>query len=216
MKLAVVLALVVRAALAKATAALNHATARTISAEAQAEVISQLISSEVLATQFGLSLNRQDLANVIHSQVLAYGALLDEQNLWAIIHGEETAWSYQTFEDALVSVLTATLADASPAADADVAHIEAGSRSDSVTAGDEQAAHTAWTGNEGSIRSYFAGDYSLEEYDGHDGPHEDYSWAALVHGRTDTVGVTDATASAHTPSASEDSHVASEAIAAGM
>ena len=216
MKLAVVLALVVRAALAKATAALNHATARTISAEAQAEVISQLISSEVLATQFGLSLNRQDLANVIHSQVLAYGALLDEQNLWAIIHGEETAWSYQTFEDALVSVLTATLADASPAADADVAHIEAGSRSDSVTAGDEQAAHTAWTGNEGSIRSYFAGDYSLEEYDGPDGPYEDYSWAALVHGRTDTVGVTDATASAHTPSASEDSHVASDAIAAGM
>lgn len=216
MKLNVVLALAVRAAIAKAVAALNHTTARTTSIEAQAEVISQVIASELSDNYFGTSTHSQLLANAVYSQVLAFAASLDEQGLWSAVYGEETLWDYSTFEDALAATLTATLSDELATADADVAHIEAGPLSDSVTAGDEQAAHTAWTGNEGSIRSYFAGDYSLEEYDGPDGPYEDYSWAALTHGRADAVGISDAAASAHTPGASEDSHVASDAIAAGM
>ena len=216
MKLNVVLALAVRAAIAKANAALNHATARTTSIEAQAEVISQVIASELSDNYFGTSTHSQLLANAVYSQVLAFAASLDEQGLWSAVYGEETLWDYLTFEDALAATLTATLSDELATADADVAHIEAGPLSDSVTAGDEQAAHTAWTGNEGSIRSYFAGDYSLEEYDGPDGPYEDYSWAALTHGRADAVGISDAAASAHTPGASEDSHVASDVTVAGI
>lgn len=214
MKLSVVLALAVRAAVAKVVAAPNHATARTTSAEAQAEVISRAITAELSDNYLGASTNHQELADAVRYQVLAFGALLDEHGLWSVVNGEETLWDYQTFGDGLVAALVSVLADTSIATDADVAHIGAGPHSDSVTAGDEQAAHTAWTGNEGSTRSYFAGDYSLEEYDGPDGPYEDYSWAALAHGRTDVIGVSDDTASAHTPGASEDSHAASDVTTA--
>ncbi len=185
------LALVVRAALAKAYVALNHASAEVTSQEAKAELVAQYFASEVSAAGIVSSERTQELTNTVNSLVLGFAASLDEHNLWPITYGIESVWDYQTFEDELVSALASALNDAIATVEDVAAHIVPPLRADSYAPADGYFAALHVYAAEGVTPAYFAGNYAAQDYGVTDNFTDDRHIAALTAARADAFTILD-------------------------
>jgi len=188
------LSVVVRAAIAKAAAALNHATAEVTSVEQAANVISQTLAAEITENHFELAAYAQEIAGVAYSQVLAITAHLDEHNLWGIRYSEEFHWDYPTFEDAVIAAIVATISDVLTVAEDYSAQITVAPVADSALNADTYSADMAVALEDGTVGTYFAADYSAEDYNAAENSHQDAYYAATETSTQDSVVTGDSVA----------------------
>lgn len=197
------LSVVVRAAIAKAIAAINHATVEATSVEQTAKVISQTLASEIAENYFELAAYAQEIAGVAYSQVLAITARLDEHNLWGIRYGEEFNWDYLTFEDDVTTSVTVAVADLLHVAEDYPAQVIVAPVSDLYLSSDAYSADIHIYSEDGTVGTYFAGDYSTEDFNAAENSHQDAWGSVFETSRSDSSETTDVAASSQTVPAAD-------------